>query len=167
MLEKRSLLSRRRQEPWNLLRQMTSELERMFDAPWTLGRPPSDLAPMTPMWAPKIDVMTKDNTLITRVDLPGMKKEDVLVEIEDGYLTLSGERQKELKEEKDDVYREEREYGSFCRSIALPKGVNADDIKATFNNGVLEVIVPLPAAAKSNGHKIPVQDAAVPAKSAA
>ena len=167
MFEKKSLVSRRRQEPLNLLRQMTSELDRMFDEPWTLFHPSSALVSADPpMWAPKVDVMTKDNTLVTRVDLPGMKKEDVLVEVQDGYLTLSGERQKELKEEKDNVYREEREYGSFCRSVPLPIGVKAEDVKATFNNGVLEVMVPLPAAEKSNGRKIPIQDAA-PAKSAA
>jgi HSP20 family protein len=167
MFEKKSLMSRRRQEPLNLLRQMTSELDRMFDEPWTLFRPPSDLVSMdTPMWAPKVDVMTKENTLVTRVDLPGMKKEDVLVEVQDGYLTLSGERQKELKKEEDNVYRAEREYGSFYRSVPLPKGVNADDIKATFNNGVLEVTVPLPPAEKPSGRKIPIQDTA-PAKSAA
>ena len=71
------------------------------------------------------------------------------MEVQDGYLMLSGERTKETKEEKDDVYREEREYGSFCRTVPLPKGVKADDVKATFNNGVLEVTVPLPAAARA------------------
>jgi HSP20 family protein len=167
MFEKKSLVSRRRQEPLNLLRQMTSELDRMFDEPWTLFRPSSELLSTdAPMWAPKVDVVTKDNTLVTRVDLPGMKKEDVLVEVQDGYLTLSGERKKELKEEDANFYREEREYGSFCRSIPLPKGIKAEDVKATFNNGVLEVMVPLAAAEKSNGRKIPIQDAA-PAKSAA
>ena len=167
MSEKKSLVSRRRQEPLNLLRQMTSELDRMFDEPWTLFRPSSELLSTdAPMWAPKVDVVTKDNTLVTRVDLPGMKKEDVLVEVQDGYLTLSGERKKELKEEDANFYREEREYGSFCRSIPLPKGIKAEDVKATFNNGVLEVMVPLAAAEKSNGRKIPIQDAA-PAKSAA
>lgn len=123
-------------------------------------------SPDAPIWAPKVDVVTKDNTLITRVDLPGMKKEDVLVEVEDGVLTLSGERKKEIKEEKDNVYREEREYGSFCRSVPLPNGVKADDVKATFTNGVLEVSVPLPVTAASNGRKIPIQDT-TPAKSAA
>jgi len=168
MLEKKSLLSRRRQEPLNLIRQMTSELDRMFDEPWALLRWPSaDLAsPDAPIWAPKVDVVTKDNKLVTRVDLPGMKKEDVQVEIEDGFLMLSGERKKETKEEKDNVYREEREYGSFCRTVPLPKGVKADDVHATFNNGVLEVTVALPAAAAPNGRKIPIQDA-TPAKTAA
>jgi HSP20 family protein len=167
MFEKKSLMSRRRQEPTSLLRQMTAELDRMFDDPWTLSRWPSDVATLeAPMWAPRVDVVTKDNKLVTRVDLPGMKKEDVLVEVEDGLLTLSGERQKETKEEKDNVYREEREYGSFCRTLPLPKGVKADDVKATFANGVLEVTVPLPAAAARNGRKIPIQDA-TPAKTAA
>lgn len=167
MFDRKSLVSRRRHEPLNLLRQMTSELDRMFDEPWTLFRPSIDLAsPDAPSWAPKVDVVTKDNKLVTRVDLPGMKKEDVLVEVEDGFLTLSGERKKEMKEEKDNIYREEREYGSFCRTVPLPKGVKADDVKATFTNGVLEVTVPLPVAAAPNGHKIPIQDA-TPAKTAA
>ena len=168
MFEKQSLAKTSKQEPFNLLRQMTSELDRMFDEPWTLFRWPAVAvaSPESPAWAPKVDVVTKDNTLVTRIDLPGMKKEDVLVQVEDGYLTLSGERQKELKEEKDNIYREEREYGSFCRSVPLPKGVKADDVKATFNNGVLEVTVPLPALEKSNARKIPIQDPA-PAKSAA
>lgn len=163
MFEKKSLQSRR-QEPLNLLRQMTSELDYMFDEPWTLFRWPSAdvTSPDAPIWAPKVDVMTKDNALVTRVDLPGMKKEDVTVEVQDGFLTLSGERRKETKEEKDNVYREEREYGSFCRTVPLPKGVKADDVNATFTNGVLEVTIPLPAAVPSNGRKIPVQDAVAP-----
>lgn len=168
MFEKKSLLSRRRQEPLNLLRQVTSELDRMFDEPWTFFRrwPTEGATPEAPTWAPKVDVVTKDNKLVTRVDLPGMKKEDVLVEVEDGFLTLSGERTKETKEEKDHTYREEREYGSFYRTVPLPKGVKADDVKATFTNGVLEVTVPLPAAAAPNGTKVPIQDA-TPAKTAA
>ena len=170
MFEKKSLATRP-QEAFGVLRQMTSELDRMFDEPWSLFRwPAAEFAsPDGTTWAPKVDVMTKDGNLVTRVDLPGVKKEDVLVEVQDGYLMLSGERMKEMKEEKDDVYREEREYGSFCRTLPLPKGVKADDVKATVNNGVLEVTVPLPAAVAPNSRKIPIQDAAgtASAKSAA
>ena len=120
------------------------------------------------IWAPKVDIVTKDNTLITRVDLPGITKDDVLVVVEDGQLVLSGERRKETKEEKDNIYREEREFGSFCRVVPLPKDVKADDVKATFGNGVLEVTVTLPATAVEtpNGQKIPIQDVATPAKAA-
>lgn len=168
MFEKKSQLSRRRQEPLNLLRQMTSELDRMFDEPWTMFRwsPTGNTSTDSPMWAPKVDVVTKDNKLITRVDLPGVNKGDVVVEVEDGFLTLSGERKRETKEEKDNIYREEREYGSFCRTVPLPKGVRAEDVNAIFNNGVLEVTVPLPAVAAQNGTKVPILDAA-PAKTAA
>jgi len=139
-------LAKRRQEPINLLRQMTDELDRVFTEPWpTFRLPVVDLAASE--WAPKVDVMTKDGKLITRVDLPGMNKEDVKVEVADGVLKLSGERKKEVKEEKDNYYREEREYGAFCRTVPLPKGVKSDEVKAIFTNGVLEVTVPLPAAA--------------------
>ena len=165
MFEKKSLV-RRREEPFNLLRQMTSELDRVFDEPWPLFQFPVPTIDGA-SWAPKVDVMAKDNKLVTRVDLPGMKKEDVNVEVADGMLTLSGERKKEFKEEKDDYFREEREYGSFCRTVPLPKGVKAEDIKATFTNGVLEVTVPMPAAAiESKAKKIAITEGAAPTKAA-
>jgi HSP20 family protein len=145
MFERKSL-ARRREEPINLLRQMTNELDRVFEEPWPFFRMPIvDLE--TAAWAPKVDVMTKDNKLVTRVDLPGMKAEDVNVEFTDGLLTLSGERKQEFKAEKDNYFREEREYGSFCRTVPLPKGVKPEEVNATFTNGVLEVMVPLPVAA--------------------
>lgn len=166
MFEKKSLMKRRPGDPFGLLREMT---DSMLDEPWTLFRwPRLEMAsPDAPFWAPKVDVVTKNNQLIARVDLPGMQKNDVLVEVTDGHLVLSGERKKETKEEKDNVYREEREYGSFCRTIPLPKGVKAEGVKASFANGVLEVTVPLPAAStEANGRKIPIEDA-TPAKTAA
>jgi len=167
MFEKKSLARRVAPEPFGLLRQMTG-LDRMFDDPWTMFRWPSvEIAADARLWAPKVDVLTKDNQLITRIDLPGMTKEDVQVEVADGYLTLSGERKRETKTDKDNVYREEREYGSFYRTVPLPDGVKTEDVKATFANGVLEVAVPLPkAVVEPNSRKIPIQDAA-PAKTAA
>jgi HSP20 family protein len=165
MFDKKSLV--KREEPFNLLRQMTNELDRVFDEPWSFFRLP--VADITNAgWAPKVDVVTKDNKLITRVDLPGVKKEDVAVEVADGLLTLSGERKKEVKEEKDNYFREEREYGSFCRTVPLPKGIKADDVKASFTNGVLEVTVPLPAAAvEPAAKKIAIADGAPSATKAA
>lgn len=164
MFEKKSLA--KRQEPFNLLRQMTSEFDRAFEEPWAMFRWPLVEASNEPTWAPRVDVLTKDNKLVTRVDLPGMKKEDVLVEVRDGLLTLSGERRKETKEEKDNVYREEREFGSFCRTVPLPKGVKADDVKASFINGVLEVAVPLPEAKTENAKKIAITDGTPAVKAA-
>ena len=157
MFEKKSLV-KRREEPFNLLRQMTSELDRVLDEPWALFQFPVPTIDGA-AWAPKVDVVAKDNKLVTRVDLPGMKKEDVNVEVADGMMTLSGERRKEFKEEKDDYFREEREYGSFCRTVPLPKGVKSEDVQATFVNGVLEVTVPLPASAtEPKATKIAITD---------
>jgi HSP20 family protein len=145
--------------PFGLLRQMTSELDRMFEDPWALGWP--SLKIEKEMWAPKVDVLEKDNRLITRVDLPGVKKEDVSVEVADGRLTLSGERKSETENKNNgNVYRAECEYGSFYRTVPLPEGVKPEDVKATFANGVLEVSVPLPAQAATNVKKIPIQSAA-------
>lgn len=144
--------------PFGLLRQMTSELDRMFDDPWTFRWPALQVG--NAMWAPKVDVLEKDNRLITRVDLPGVKKEDVSVEVTDGQLTLSGERKSETENKNGNVYRAECEYGSFYRTVPLPQGVKPEDVKATFANGVLEVSVPLPAPATTNGTKVPIQSAA-------
>lgn len=163
-MKDRNALAKLGATPFGLLRQMTSELDRMFEDPWTFRWPAPRLEDAA-MWSPKVDVLEKDNRLITRVDLPGVKKEDVSVEVTDGRLTLSGERKTESEEKDKNVYRTEREYGSFYRTVPLPPGVKPEDVKASFANGVLEVSVPLPAAAKPNGRKVPIQDAA--AKTAA
>ena len=141
--------------PFGLLRQMTSELDRMFDDPWTIRWPALQIGKET-MWSPKVDVFEKDNRLITRVDLPGVKKEDMSVEVADGQLQLSGVRKNETEAKNDNVYRCECEYGQFFRAVPLPQGVTANDVKATFENGVLEVSMPLPA--KTNGRKVPIQE---------
>ncbi|HET9706059.1 MAG TPA: Hsp20/alpha crystallin family protein [Vicinamibacterales bacterium] len=161
MLQKKSLARRTPSTPFGLLRQMTAELDRMFEEPWALA--PAAWFPETTIWAPKVDVFEKDNRLITRVDLPGLKKEDVKVEVENGYLTLSGERKFEATQEKENIYRAEREYGSFYRAVPLPEGVKVEEIKATFDNGVLEVAMPLPPAVVENkARRIEVKDAALP-----
>ena len=115
----------------------------------------------------KIDVVERENRLVTRVDLPGMKKEDVSVEVTDGHLALSGERKRESEEKKDNFYRSEREYGSVYRVVPLPEGVKLEDVKATFSEGVLEVSVPLPARPEANVRKVQIEEPKKTAKSAA
>jgi HSP20 family protein len=140
---------------------MTSELDRVFgESFW-----PSMRWPLRPFaaggkeeWTPGIDVFEKDNQIVTRVDLPGMKKEDVKIEVTDGHLAVSGERKHEAEEKKDNYYRCEREYGSFFRSVPLPEGVKLEDIKATFADGVLEVRVPLPAKAEPKVRKVEIEE---------
>jgi HSP20 family protein len=154
-------------DPFALLRQMTAELDRAFEDWPSLQRLSGGLL-VTPdsAWCPKIDVFEKDNHLVTRVDLPGLKKEDVSVEVTDGHLTLSGERKRETEEKKDNFYRSERQYGSFYRAVPLPKGAKLEDIKASFSDGVLEVSVPLPALPAASVRRIQIDEPKA-AKSAA
>jgi HSP20 family protein len=138
-------------------------LDRIFDE----GGWPSFATPALTAWVPGIDVFEKDNCLITKVDLPGMKKEDVTVKVTDGQLTISGERKREAEEKKKDFYRCEREYGSFYRAVPLPDGVKLEDVKADFTDGVLEVSVPMPARTAPTARTVDIQEPAKGAKTAA
>ena len=157
-------------DPFGLLRQMTSEFDRVFDEPfWPSFRWPFRglmAPPRTAAWSPGIDVFEKDNRLVTKIDLPGMKKEDVKVEVADGFLVISGERKSEAEEKKENYYHCEREYGSFYRTVPLPENVTLEDVKATFSDGVLEVSIPLPPKAERKPRAIEIQEPAKAAKAA-
>jgi HSP20 family protein len=95
-------------------------------------------------WTPAIDVVRDNGNLVVRADVPGIKPQEVKVEVEDDILTVSGEHE-ERKERKDEGYlRRERRYGSFSRSMALPSGVDPKKIKAKTHDGIVEVTIPLP-----------------------
>lgn len=96
---------------------------------------------------PPVEVFERDHRLTVRVELPGIKEEEIGVTFTDGVLTIEGERKFENEEKKNEWYRNERTYGKFVRTVPLPEGVKATDIKATFEGGVLEIAVPLPATA--------------------
>lgn len=164
---KETALARAGRDPFDLFRLMTTDFDRLFDqAAWPSWRTQRFTDAAT--WNPRIDVFEKDNRLVTKVDLPGMKKDDVKVEVADGHLTISGERKTETEETKKDFYRSERQYGSFYRSVPMPAGVQLEDVKASFADGVLEVSVPLPAKAVAPAaRKIEIQDGARSVKPAA
>jgi HSP20 family protein len=163
-----ALTPRLARDPFAMLRQMTAELDRMFEEPFRFPWPAfRALEPREEVeWLPKIEVMEKDNRLLTKIELPGMKKEDVKVEVTDGYLAISGERKREAEEKKGEYFRSEREYGSFYRAVPLPEGVKLEDVKAAFADGVLEVSVPLPAVVEPKVRKVEIQEAAKPPKAA-
>ena len=118
---------------------VVGRFDRMFDE-WLDGRERA--------WTPAIDVVREDGHLVVRADQPGIKPEEVKIEVEDDILTVSGEHE-ERKEEKDKHYvGRERRYGSFRRSMALPPGVDAKQITAETHDGVVEVTIPLPKEAK-------------------
>ena len=150
-------------DPLASLRHLTAEFDRFFPELF-FRRPPGQSPLEATAWMPQIDVFEKDNTLVTKVDLPGLKKEDVKVELIDGALVISGERTTGAEEKREGFYRCEREYGAFYRSIALPDGVKAADVKATFVDGVLEVSVPLAAQATPDVQKIEIDGEAPTAR---
>jgi HSP20 family protein len=107
-------------------------------------------------WAPRIDVFEKDHTLIIRADLPGMKKEDVQIELGDGVLVIRGETEHEDESRADQYYRIERSSGSFYRRLPLPFDVDSDQIKASMADGVLEVHIDRPTREHAAAHNIPI-----------
>jgi HSP20 family protein len=134
-----------RWDPFTELGELRSRFDRLFDE-WLESRERA--------WTPAIDVVREDGHLVVRADLPGIKPEEVKIEVEDDILTISGEHT-ESKEEKDKNYmRRERRYGSFSRSMTLPVGINAKQIKAKTHDGVVEVAIPLPKEAKKETVKL-------------
>lgn len=147
--------------PWALMRRLSEELEQLVDSAATTpadvragtqyGRRSTDVvrpgstasAPTLAAWAPATEVIERPDAIVVRADLPGLTSDDIEVTVQDGVLTISGERQQERQEENDGVVRSEVTYGSFARSIVLPDGADAENIKAAFRDGVLEVSVPV------------------------
>jgi HSP20 family protein len=150
------------ENPFGLLRRMTADMERYFDEFPSLSRwfPGETRLLHEARWMPRLDMFEKDNKLVVRADLPGMTKDDVKVEVTEDQITLQGERKREIEEEKEGLYRLERSFGSFYRSIPLPEGVRPDDVQATFEKGVLEITAPLPPSMKKTlkAHQVKVKD---------
>jgi len=101
------------------------------------------------MFTPACDVEEKDKSFLLKMDLPGIKKEDIKIELNENQLVVSGERKEERKEEKDSRSFYERSYGSFYRSFALPSTIREGDIRATYDNGVLSIELPKVEAPRS------------------
>jgi HSP20 family protein len=127
---------------WDPFREMTSwqsQVNRLVDSMWS-GRQES--------WVPAVDVFDTSGAVVLKAELPGMRVDDIAIEVDDNVLTLKGERTFEEKVDEERYCRVERRYGSFQRSLALPQGVKAADIQATYEDGVLEVRVPKAEAVK-------------------
>jgi HSP20 family protein len=135
--------------PFSLLRRMLEDMDRMFEGFGTgrgggtggLERGPT--ASLAQAWSPAIDIVERNGRLVVRADLPGMSADDVRIEIRDDALVLEGERRSEIEVEEEGVYRSERVYGRLSRVIPLPDGADLDKASARFENGVLEIEIPL------------------------
>lgn len=146
--------------PFGLIRQMQDEVDRWFhrvgvDSSWM--SPSAWLSgARTGDWRPALDAFQRGNEFIIRADVPGMARTDLTVEVTDAAVTIGGERKHEHKDERDGVMWSERSYGSFHRVIPLPPGAIAESAKATFNNGVLEIVLQSPPAESRRGRRIDI-----------
>jgi HSP20 family protein len=132
-------------DPFGVMRRFAEEMERVFDNLGLGGGLSMRGSGLTPRaWAPPVEVFQRGDRLVVRADLPGLKKDDIHVEIEDDAVTIHGERRQEHEEHREGFYRSERSYGSFIRTIPLPERVEADKAEANFRNGVLEITIPAP-----------------------
>ncbi|MCA3747885.1 MAG: Hsp20/alpha crystallin family protein [Rubrobacter sp.] len=134
-----------------------NEMSRMFDEMFRgLSRRPREVSGRRFEWSPAVDVFSRDGDLVIKAELPGVRREDVDITLQDGVLTISGER-KETEEESGEGYLvRERFYGSFRRSFQLPEGVDESKIHARFEDGVLEVVVE-GAAQKTQPRRIQIE----------
>jgi HSP20 family protein len=141
--------------PFRTLERFANEVSRVFED-FGFGRGFSRVnAPSEMMtWAPRVDVTQHNHELVVRADLPGLEKDDVKVNVADDAITIHGERHRAKDEERDGVYRCERNYGAFYRTIALPAGAMSDQAKASFKNGVLEIR--MPAAPSAVGRPVEI-----------
>lgn len=108
---------------------------------------------------PSVDIIEKDDAYKVTAELPGMAAGDIEVKFSDGMLTISGEKEEDKEEKKNDYFLSERRYGSFKRSFRVAEGVDADKIESTFKNGVLTVTLPKTAEARKKTKTIPVKAA--------
>jgi HSP20 family protein len=106
-------------------------------------------------WAPALDMLDRKDEVVLKADLPGLEQKDVEVTVEEGVLTVRGERKEEKEVKEEEYYRCERWVGAFARSLALPPGLDAENVKATFKKGVLEIHLPKTKEAK--GKKIDIR----------
>ena len=127
------------------LSSLRDELDRLFESPWTeLARTSQLLSG----WTPALDIHEDKDNFIVRAELPGMTREDIDVSLHDGMLSISGERKLDKKYEEAEVYRTERFFGKFQRTVTLPAPVAGDKVKAQYQDGVLTVTLPKTEAAK-------------------
>jgi HSP20 family protein len=136
---------RRTRSPWTEMNRIAREMETMFGNGWTGSQD---------LWAPPVDVEETADEIVLNAEIPGVRREDLDIELEDGVLTIQGEKKDEEKQEGVQGLLYERRWGSFTRRFTLPRAVDAANITATYENGILTVRVP--KAEEAKGRKIEI-----------
>lgn len=152
--------------PFHVFRRISDEMDRWFDR--ALNGYPSQQGDALQslqqqfnrpgMWAPRIEAFQRGDEFIIRAELPGLKKEDVRVNVTEDSIVLEGERRDEFENTHGDVYHSERSYGSFYREIPLPEGAIAENAHASFKNGVLEVKLQAPPSEVRRGRSVEIKE---------
>ena len=138
-----------RYEPFNLFDQFNNEINRFFT-----GMQSRPAANQERAWLPAVDIREEESRFVLTADIPGVERKDVDVTLENGILTIKGERHAEKEETGEDFHRRERVHGSFMRQFSLPDTVNTDSINATVRDGVL--VIEIPKQAKPEPRRIAV-----------
>jgi HSP20 family protein len=131
-----------RYEPWSLLSQLQKELERSQETQ------NGESSVSTAEWSPAVDIKEETDKFVLHADIPGVKPEEIEINMEAGVLTVKGEKKTETKTEKEGYKRVERTHGSFYRRFSLPDSANGEAISAKSKNGVLEITIPKREAIK-------------------
>ena len=150
-----------RRDPFALAEELNQDLFRFFDGPYEFSMPFAlpRLGRTLARMAPRIDMFEKDQNFVITAELPGVKKEDLQVELQDHALIVRGERNEEHEDKEDGdnrYYRMERSRGKFYRRIRLPFDTVPENVKASFSDGVLEVRIPEPSGTATGAKQIPV-----------
>jgi HSP20 family protein len=136
-----------RWEPLREFSTLQNEMNRLFNTVFDSPAPSNGGNTMR-RWMPAMDLVESGDHFVLRADLPGLSEEDVKIELEDATLTISGERAAEHESKDEGYYRLERAFGSFARTLQLPKGIDPESVSASFDRGVLEVRIPKPEERK-------------------
>lgn len=138
-----------RYEPLNALQQFRNELFNVFGTDTDQASLTYNNSLATCDWTPAVDIKEQDDAFIIKADIPGVDAKDIEINMENGVLTIKGERNTETTDDKDGYKRVERSYGSFYRRFSLPESADAEKIKAKSHNGVLELTIPKSAKVKA------------------
>jgi len=143
---------------WTPFRELSTVQDRMNKLFEDVIRSPyrPDEGFVVSAWTPAVDIYETDKEIVLKAELPEMPEKDIEIRVEDNNLIVSGERRKEKEVKEENYHRIERSYGSFYRSFTLPHAVDRENIKASYKDGVLKVILPKKEEAKPKQIKIDV-----------
>jgi len=132
-----------RYEPWGLLRRLNEDVNQLFNESRVASAADGDQSNIaTSNWTPAVDIKEEDERFVLKADVPGVDPKDIDVTMDDGVLTIKGERRHESEEDANGYKRVERSYGSFYRRFSLPDTANAEAVSAKGKDGVLEIVIP-------------------------